>query len=393
MRKHQTIYLDYAAATPLDERVLKVMLPYFKNEFGNPSSMHHKGTAAKAALDAGRKSVAEVLNARPEEVVFTGGGTESCNLAILGSAQLTVRGHVITTAIEHHAVLDPIRQLIKRGWKATFLPVDQEGRIMLQGLKNAIRKDTRLVSIMYANNEIGSIQPIAQAGKFISEFNILRAKKQLPPIVFHTDASQAAGCLDLDVNRLRVDLLSASSSKFYGPKGVGFLYVRKGTPMEAVIYGGGQEKNLRSGTENVPGIAGLAAALAFTQTDKHKESLRLKKLQAYLLNGIQKLLKGAKINGPHQDLSLRLPNNVNFTIPGIEGEALVLYLDAAGICVSTGSACATGSTDASHVLLAIGMDEKEAKQGIRVSIGKETTMQDIKYFLKVLAAKVKLLKN
>ena len=383
--------MDYAAATPLDPRVLKAMLPYLQTEYGNPSSLHHKGASARKAVEAARKSVATVLGAGSEEVIFTAGGTESCNLAILGAAQAARKGHIVTTAIEHHAVLDPIKQLIKQGWKVTVLKVNKEGLVNPGDVQKALRKDTVLVSVMYANNEIGTIQPIAEIGKLLGRENQARAKRKGVPVLFHTDASSACSSLDINVNKLGVDLLTASSSKFYGPKGAGFLYVRKGTALNAIIHGGGQEKNLRSGTENVSGIVGLASALVLAEQHKHPENLRLSKLQAYVFKEVLSRVKNVMVNGTVEP-NKRLANNLNFTIPGIEGEALMLYLDASGICVSTGSACATGSTDASHVLLAIGRSSAQAKQSIRVSLGKDTSMDDIKYFLKALYEKIQLLK-
>ncbi len=387
----KTIYLDYAAATPLDRSVLKAMLPYLQAEYGNPSSLHHKGASARKAVESARKSVATVLGAGSEEIVFTSGGTESCNLAILGAAQAAPRGHIITSAIEHHAVLDPIKQLIKEGWKATVLKVNKEGLVNPADVQKALRKDTVLVSVMYANNEIGTIQPIGEIGKILSRENQVRSKRKAGRILFHTDASSACGSLDINVNKLGVDLLTGSSSKFYGPKGAGFLYVRKGTALEAIVHGGGQEKNLRSGTENVAGIVGLASALVLAEQRKASENLRLSKLQAYAFKEILSRVKNVIVNGTYEP-SKRLANNLNFTIPGIEGEALMLYLDSAGMCVSTGSACATGSTDASHVLLAIGRSSSQAQQSIRVSLGKDTTLGDIKYFLKALYEKIQLLK-
>lgn len=423
----RTIYLDHAAATPLHPLAKKTMEPFLTMAYGNPSSIHQKGIEAKEGVELARHTIARIIGAGPGEVVFTSGGTESCNLAILGQTRnhaeernagirggRSGRGHIITTSIEHHAVLEPVKALQKQGWKAVFLPVDREGFVNIDNLKNAIRKETKLVSIMYANNEVGSIQPILEIGKLLSWVNAQRRKQGLGPILFHTDACQTVGSLDINVNRLQVDLLSASAGKFYGPKGVGFLYVRKGTAMHPILHGGGQERGLRSGTENVAGIVGMAKALEASASERERENQRLAGLRDYLIKRLKQNLPKLILNGPSlagqqprkkikhlissktsgrykmmmsslmSGLGKRLPNNLNVAIPGVEGEALMLYLDAKGIFVSTGSACATGSTQASHVLRAIGRTQKQAKESIRITLGKQTKKKDLDYFVKTL---------
>jgi len=415
--KKRTIYLDHAAATPLDTKVLLAMRPYLSSHYGNPSSLHHKGVEARGAVEAARKTIADVINARPEEIVFTSGGTEACNLAILGALTTPPRmhsaplldkegmkpGHIITSMIEHHAVLEPIKLLKKLGWKITYLPVDVEGFISVDDLKKAIRKDTVLVSVMYANNEIGSIQPIAEIGKLLNRINQLRIKDKGLRILLHTDACQAAGALDLNVNKLQVDLMSVSASKIYGPKGVGFLYARRGTSIAPIIHGGGQERGMRSGTENVAGIVGMAKAMELAQSKNNNknQNKRLAGLRDYCIKQVKKVFPKALLNGPgkkfqisnfkFQNQERRLPNNINFTFPGVEGEALMLYLDAQGICVSTGSACATGTTDASHVLTALGRTQSQAKGSIRLTLGKQTKKSDLDYFIKVLKQSILLI--
>lgn len=435
----------------MDARVFGAMKPFLTSQFGNPSSLHHKGVEARVAVEASRKIIAEIIGARPEEIVFTSGGTESCNLAIFGSLTTPPRirsapllkkegmkpQHIITTQIEHHAVLEPIEYLKKQGWKVTFLPVDREGFVRVDDVKKAIRKDTRLVSIMYANNEIGSIQPIAEIGKLLNRENKLRIKNKarLPDgqglrILFYTDACQAAGSLNVNVNHLGVDLMSISASKICGPKGVGFLYARRGTSISPIIHGGGQERGIRSGTENVAGIVGMGKALELAVAHRDRENQRLIGLRDYLIRQIEKalskmslkvILNGPSLNDPSIERPVspkisgrlkmgirinkeyqkyqeymkrfmkRLPNNINITVPGVEGEALMLYLDAQGICVSTGSACTTGATDASHVLLGIGRSIAEAKQSIRITLGRGTKKSDLDYFMKALKQSLSLL--
>jgi cysteine desulfurase len=397
----KTIYLDYAATTPVRPEVVRAMAPYWSKEFGNPSALYKLGVFAKAAIEQAREQVAGVLSCRPKEVIFTAGGSESANLAIVGSAKAyrkthprTVgskkgNGHIITSKIEHHAVLHTCQALETEGFAVTYLDVDEAGLFNLAELQKAIRPDTFLVSLMYANNEIGTIEPIAHIGSIIRKIN---ANRNTSPILFHTDACQAAGYLDISPQRLHVDLLTLNGSKLYGPKQTGCLYARKGVVLEPVLYGGGQEKNLRSGTENVPGVVGFAKALELASLEKQPETKRLLALQEYFISRMLKAIPKTKLNGPsllhkkeqgHAPLR-RLPNNVNVSFSGVDGEALVLYLDAAGIAAATGSACTSQSTDPSHVLLATGLSVAYIRGSIRFTFGKYTTKAELAYVLKVL---------
>jgi len=392
-KKH--IYLDYAATTPVDPAVLKVMAPFWSRLFGNPSGLYGQGREAKAAVESARKRIADVVGARPNEIIFTAGGTESVNLAIFGSARMNTdfktdkhrkSSHIITTAIEHHCVLNSFKALEGEGYKTSLLKVDAKGLIDIRTLEKAIRPETILVSMMYANNEIGTIEPVAEIGKLLKKINAGRTRRGLTRILFHTDACQAAGFLDLNVNKLGIDLMSVNGSKIYGPKQTGFLFVRNGVNLKPVIYGGGQERNLRSGTENVPGIAGLAKALEMADERRklgNVENVENGKLQKYFISKLIKM-PGVTLNGPAPDDRNRLVNNINVAIKNIEGEALMLYLDSYGISVSTGSACSTGSGDTSHVLLALGRSQKQARSSIRFSLGKVTTKAELDYVLKVL---------
>ena len=394
--KPKRVYLDYAATTPIHPEVLNAMLPFLGDEFGNPSSLYKSGVKAKEAVETARQAIASVVGANKSEIIFTAGGTESVNLAILGFARsLSHKAHFITTKIEHHCVLNCFKRLAKEGHKTTFVNVDQNGLVDLEQLKKSVKADTVLISVMYANNEIGTVQPIAEIGKWLRKINHERFLKKLPPVLFHTDACQAAGALELDANMLCVDMMSVNGSKIYGPKQSGFLYKRTGVNLEPIIYGGGQENNLRSGTENVAAIVGLGKALVMAQQIKDKEQKRLEALSAYLINKVRQQIPGVLLNGygsyklnlKHNIKSsfIRLPNNTNFTFTGVEGEALMLYLDAQGFEVSTASACSTGDpNEPSHVLLAIGRSKAEAQSSIRVTIGKDTKIQDLKKFLKVL---------
>jgi cysteine desulfurase len=383
------IYLDHAATTPLDPRVLSKMQPFFSDIFANPSSFHSPGLEAKRAVDEARKSIAAQLNAHADELVFCSGGTESDNLAILGLIRANKMGikHVITSAVEHHAVLEPLERLRKTGEiELSVLSVDKFGMVSVDDLEKALRRETVLVSIMYANNEIGTIQPIADIGRALLKWRKVN-KTQFP--YFHSDACQAAGALELDVEKLHVDLLTLNGSKIYGPKGVGLLFVRRGVELEPMVRGGGQERGLRSGTENVPGIIGLAAALEFSQAEKEKENARLTKLQDKLIGGLLKIPK-TRLNG-HP--TARLPNNVNVSFMDIEGEAAVLYLDAQGIYCSTGSACASNSLDPSHVILATGVSYEAAHGSLRFTLGRSTKPSDIDYVLKVIPGIVEKLRH
>ena len=387
------IYLDYAATTPVDARVKKAMLPYLDKIYGNASALHEEGRKAKSAIVKTRKKIAEILNCKPEEVFFTGSGTESDNMAVLGTARANKEfgRHIIASNIEHPAVLESYKQLGKEGFRTSFLRVGQEGILSLAALKKAITKDTVLVSVMYANNEIGVLQPIKEIGKIIKETKEKRKKQgNKTPIYFHTDACQAASYFDLDVQKLGVDLLTLNGSKIYGPKGVGALYVRTGVKIEPVIFGGGQEKGLRSGTENTAGIMGLAKALAIAQKEREKTFQRETRLRDRLIGGIVKIIPRVVLNGHPKK---RLPNNVNVSVLGVEGEAMLLLLDRCGICVSTGSACHSESLEPSHVLLALGRPYEFAHGSLRFSLGRKTTTKDIDYVLRILPKIVKKLRK
>ncbi len=367
------IYLDHAATTPMDPRVYEAMKPYCMEEFGNPSSICKRGQQAKNALEQARLTVSNLLGANPEEIIFTSGGTESDNLALLGVARANKHKgkHIITSTIEHHAVLHTAQQLEKEGFDVTYIPVESNGIVDPAKVKKAMRDETILVSIMYANNEIGTIQPIAKIGRACK-------KRGIP---FHTDACQATGALMLNVDSLHVDLMTINGSKMYGPKGVGVLYVRKNVDIDPIMHGGQQEKGMRPGTENVAGIIGLTKALELAEQNREKESLRLIKLRDYMIEELKKRIPKTELNG---DPLLRLPNNVNISILEIEGEALLLRLDMKGINASSGSACTSGSLDPSHVILALGKTHLVAHGSLRFSLGKSTTKKDIDYVLDIL---------
>ena len=373
------IYLDHAATTPLDERVLEVMLPYLRDNWGNPSSLYGEAQEARRGLEAGRRSMAEVLGCKPQELVFTSGGSESDNLALRGAAYAARRqgrgDHVITTAIEHHAVLHAAERLEEEGFRVTYLGVDGEGFIDLQDLEHAVTDSTALVSIMYVNNEVGTIEPIEDAAR------VVKAKN--PRAVFHTDAVQAAGMLDINVDRLGVDMLSIGAHKFYGPKGVGALYVRQRTPIQWQQLGGGQEKNRRAGTENVAGVVGMAKALelAYEALDARNDHGR--DLRDRLLSGVPERIPHVHITGP-EDLSKRAPNNFSACFEYIEGEAILIALDLAGVAASSGSACTSGSLEPSHVLTALGVPEDLARGSLRLTVGKDNTPEQIDHVLEIL---------
>lgn len=389
----KTIYLDNAATTPLDPRVKKAMEPYWEKEYGNPTSIHGMGRRAREAINEARATVARILNCRESEVIFTGSGTEAINLAIFGLSRSKIwtgggRGHVVTTKIEHHAVLRSYEALEKEGFEATYLGVDKNGLVDPRNMKAALRLGTILVSVMYANNEIGTVEPIAEIGKVIRDFrnesleirnSKLGIQRKTP--FFFVDACQAAGALDMDVQKLGVDMLALNGSKIYGPKGVGALFVRRGVKLKPLMYGGGQESGLRSGTENVPAIVGLAAALEIAQKDRAKENARLVKLRDYFIAEILKRTPGAILNGHAQN---RLPNNINISIPRLEGEAVVIYLDEKGVAVSTGSACSSTELIPSHVVSTLGRSREYAGGSLRFSLGRNTTKKDLDYVLKVL---------
>ncbi|PIP23518.1 MAG: cysteine desulfurase NifS [Candidatus Nealsonbacteria bacterium CG_4_10_14_0_2_um_filter_38_17] len=383
------IYLDYAATTPVDPEVLRAMLPYLKEDYGNPSSVHYFGQRARIGVEASREKLARFLHCLPEEIIFCGSATEANNLAITGLLKPYIskakKRHIVTTQIEHHAVLEPYKELEDQGVVVTYLPVNRDGLVNVFELEKAITADTVLVSIMYANNEIGTIQPIAKIGKILES----KSREFKTKIFFHTDAVQAVNYLDCNVVNLGVDLLTLSAHKIYGPKGVGVLYVKKGTPLVPIIYGGGQEKNLRSGTENVAGIVGLGAAIenVIKQKGKVKKTL---KLRDRLIKEIIKKIPEVLLNG---SLSERLPNNINFSFKGAEGEAIVIALDQEGIAVSTGSACSSKSLEPSNVLMSLGLSEQEAHTSLRISLGRYTTESEINKFLKVLTKTITRLRK
>ena len=364
------IYLDYAATTPTDPEVIKAMEPYFFDKFGNPSSIHTFGQEAKKGIEDAREILAKFLDAKPEEIVFTSGGTESNNFAIEGAAfALEKKGdHIVTTAIEHHAVGEPCKFLEKYGFKVTYIGVDKYGLVSPEDIKKAITDKTILISVMHANNEIGTIQPIAQIGKIARELGIY----------FHTDAVQTVGHIPVNVNELNVDLLSLSAHKFYGPKGVGALYIRKGTRVMKFLHGGDQEKGRRASTHNTPGIVGLGKAVELCQAKMDEEAKFQITLRDKLIKEIPKEIPEVYLNG-HP--TKRLPNNVNFSIKYIEGESILLNLDMLGVAASTGSACTSTSLEPSHVLLAIGLSHEIAHGSLRITMGRWTKEEDINYLL------------
>ncbi|MBU1033204.1 MAG: aminotransferase class V-fold PLP-dependent enzyme [Patescibacteria group bacterium] len=385
----EQIYLDHAATTFVESRVLEAMLPYISEVYANPSSFHSAGLQAKKAVDGARNSIARILNCRDHEVLFTSGGTESDNLAVIGiiRANKEKGRHVITSAIEHPAVLEPLKFLEKNGEiELTILSVDKHGLIDPKDLAAALRADTILVSIIYANNEIGTIQLIADIGREILKWR-KQNKTALP--YFHTDACQAAGACELDVEKLHVDTMTLNGSKIYGPKGVGLLYLRKGVNLEPLVRGGGQERGLRSGTENVPGIVGLAKALEIAQSEKEDENARLFVLRDRLIQGLLTIPK-TRLNG---HVAERLPNNVNISFMDTEGEAAVLYLDAQGIYVSTGSACASKSLEPSYVITALGLPYEAAHGAIRFTLGKKTSAADIERVIEVVPGVIEKLRT
>ncbi len=384
--KRWGVYLDYAATTPIDERVLGEMLPYLKNEYGNPSSIYSLGQRAQTACDKARAKLADFLNCSPSEIVFTGGATEANNLAIFGIIRACqnkgIKPHIITTEIEHHAVLESCQVLEKEGVEITYLPPSREGLIGVGDVEKAIKENTALVSIMHANNEIGTIQPIAEIGRLLRKINSDNTSTSLSQgkTYFHTDAVQAVNYLNCNVKDLGVDLLALSAHKIYGPKGVGALYVKEKTSLLPIIYGGGQEEGIRSGTENVAGIVGLGAAIEEIKNKKLKVK-NLKKLRDKLIDGVLKNIPESKLNGSPKQ---RLPNNANFTIRGAEGESMVISLDGAGIAASTGSACSSRSLKPSHVLRALGLSQEQAHCSLRLTLGRYTSLREINQVLRAL---------
>lgn len=367
------VYLDHAATTAVHPKVLETMLPYLQNQFGNPSSIYSWGREAKAATENARAQVAALINAEPAEIVFTSSGTEADNFALTGvAAALGQRGrHIITSTIEHHAILHTAEELERNGFQVTYLPVDADGLVDPETLKQALTPETILVSIMFANNEIGTIEPIAELAQITKEHGAL----------FHTDAVQAVGNIPIDVKELGVDLLSLSGHKVYGPKGIGALYVRRGTKIRPLIHGGAQERKFRAGTENVPGIVGLGKAAELAKLELPERRAHLTGLRDYLIDGVLSSIDYVRLNG-HR--TLRLPGNANFSFEFVEGESLLLSLDLAGIAASSGSACTSGSLDPSHVLLAIGLSHEVAHGSLRLTIGRENTKEDMDLVLSVL---------
>ena len=370
-KMQKMIYLDNAGTTKVSENVKQAMLPFFDEVYGNASSLYVFGQRAKEKLEDARGMIAECLNAQPREIYFTSGGSESDNWAIISAAQIGLRQnkkHIISTAFEHHAVLHTLEKLKKQGFEVTLLPVNEDGIVQLDDLKNALRDDTCLVTVMFENNEIGTIQPIAEIGK------LCREKK----VLFHTDAVQAVGHVAIDVIAMNIDMLSMSSHKFHGPKGVGALYVRKGVVLTNLIEGGAQERGKRAGTENLPGVYGMAVALKDAVNEMKNVAVVETRLRDKLFNALSKISHSA-ING---DRNHRLPNNFNMCFEGIEGESLLLLLDDVGVCASSGSACTSGSLDPSHVLLAIGRPHEVAHGSLRLTLSKYTTEDEIDYVIK-----------
>ena len=373
----QRIYLDHAGTTPTDPRVIQAMLPYLTDLWGNPSGIYYEAREARKGLDAARRSVAEVLGARPTEVIFTSSGTESDNLALQGAAYANRRrgDHIITSAIEHHAVLHAAQRLEQEGFRVTYLPVDGWGLVRPETLEQALDDQTILVSIMHANNEVGTIQPIAELARPV--------KARSRHIIFHTDAVQCAGSLDVHVERLRVDMLSIAAHKIYGPKGVGALYVRAGTPFLPQMLGGSQEKNRRAGTENVAGAVGLAAALRLAHDELEARNAHCRALRDRLMAEMPRRVPGTHITGP-TDPDRRLPNSFSCCFRQVEGEAVLLQLDLMGIAASSGSACTTASLEPSHVLMTLGIPEELSRGSLRVTMGKGNTTEEIDRLLGVI---------
>jgi cysteine desulfurase len=367
------IYLDHAATTPAHPEVVKAMLPFFADAFGNPSGIYSYGQEARGAVEEARTKVAELIGAWSEEVIFTGGGTEADNYALEGIAYANEhkRNHIITTSIEHHAVLEVCKFLEKRGFQITCLPVDKYGLVAPDDVKRAITDKTILISVMHANNEVGTIEPVEEIGRIAKEAGVY----------FHSDAVQTVGHIPVNVDKLNVDLLSISGHKFYGPKGVGALYVRKGTRLVSFMHGGEQEKRRRAGTENVPAIVGLGKAAEIAGQEMAKEAERLTYLRDKLIRGLEKKIDRVRLNG-HP--AKRLPNNVNISVDFVEGESMLLNLDLEGVCASTGSACSSASLEPPHVLLALGLPPEQAHGSLRFTLGRENTEADIEQVLEIL---------
>lgn len=375
-------YFDNAATTRVKEEVLNAMLPYFKEEFGNPSSAYTIGRSAKRAIENARKNVADLINAKPKEIIFTAGGSESDNTALKGIAhKYKEKGnHIITSKIEHPAILNSCKSLEKEGFRVTYLNVNKEGIVNLEELEKVITKDTILISIMFANNEIGTIQPIEEISKIAHKHDIL----------FHVDAVQACGNIPIDVNKMGIDLLSLSGHKIYGPKGTGALYKKDGIEIENLIDGGHQEKQIRAGTENVAGIVGLGKACKLANENLNTHIRYLQKLRDYFIIEVEKNISNVVLNGSKD---MRLPGNANFSFKNVDGSAILLKLDQVGISASSGSACSTGDPKPSHVLTAIGLDENTAKSALRVTFGEDNTVEDTQYLLKNLEKIIRDFRN
>ncbi|MEF9959502.1 MAG: cysteine desulfurase NifS [Niameybacter sp.] len=376
------IYLDHAATTPVKPEVLEAMMPYFTQSFGNPSSVYQIAQINKKAIDDARETVANLLGAHPNEIFFTAGGSESDNWAIKGivEANKNKGNHIITSKIEHHAVLHTCEYLEKQGYEVTYLNVNEKGQIDLEELKAAIKENTILITIMYANNEVGSIMPIKEIGQIAKERGV----------AFHTDAVQAVGQIRIDVKDQNIDALSMSGHKIYGPKGIGVLYIRRGLKITNLIHGGAQERGRRAGTENVPGIVGLAKAIELAYTDFDDKVVRIQGLRDKLINGVLEAIPYAKLNG---DPVQRLSNNVNIGFEFVEGESLLLLLDMNGVAASSGSACTSGSLDPSHVLLALGLPHEKAHGSLRMTLGEKTTEAEIDYVLEKLPTIVQRMRD
>lgn len=388
-KKPKKIYLDYAATTPVDPRVLKVMLPYFSKKFGNTMSLHGFGQEAKQVLEESREVVANLMGAKPNEIIFTASATESNNTVLKGIAIANrEKGrHIIISSIEHACVMESAKFLETQGFEITRLKVDKYGLVDPDEVKKAIREDTILVSIMHANNEIGTIEPIEEIGKIIKTSNIQHPKSKT---YFHTDAAQSFGKIPIDVNKMNIDLLTASSHKMYGSKGAACLYIRQGAIIKPLLHGGGHENGLRSSTVNIPAIVGFAEACRICGKEMKSEDKRLSRLRDKLIKGVLGKIKFSYLNGHPQK---RLPNNANFRFDFIEGESMIINLDFLGIAASTGSACSTATLEPSHVLLAIGLKHEEAHGSLRLSLGRWTEESDINYVLKVLPGIVKKLRK
>ncbi len=390
--KKREVYMDHAAATPMRDEVLRDMQPFFSTNFGNASALYSHGRRAKEAMHGARSRIAKIFNCQSGEILFVGSGTESNNMAIFGIARkyISKGKKIVTTTFEHHAVLHACDQLAREGYTIEKIEVDRNGCVEMSALENAIDESTLLVSVMYANNEIGTLQDISAISKMIKAKKKLWGRGILEPPFFHTDACQASGYCELDVTQLGVDLMTINGSKMYGPKGVGVLFMRRGIQLQPIIFGGGQENKLRSGTENIPAIVGMATALELVETDRISECARLIPLRDYMIEQILLLIPKCVING---DRNKRLPNNINVSILDIEGEAILLYLDEYGISASTGSACDSSTLDPSHVSLALCRPDEFAHGSMRFSLGRSTTREDIDYTLSILQPVTQLLRS